>query len=113
MSAVLDIPVYSDDHRPVATLSVDRQYIDRLAKESGLTSWIDESVGYYVCVDGAVVVMWGEVRGITAVHGVVVPLDSLQEESEFKKLWRRHRAFTLTVGDVHDAILQTLEESAN
>lgn len=110
---LLRIPVYNDAPNPVAEIFVEYGHINSVARGSGLEWWIPESVGYYSCRDGAVLVIWGSVEGKTRINGVVLPLESLREDSHFKRTWLKTKAERLTVAEVHAAILASQGQLLN
>lgn len=113
INAILEIPVYNDSPRAVAHMHVRREYVDKLAQDSGLLHWVADSVSYYVCADGAVLVLWGRIDGQTAIRGCVLPLSDLPNDSEFKLVWEKHHAQELTVEDIHASIVQALQQTSN
>lgn len=110
---MVSVPVYSDGDRPVAYLSMRYAYLEQIARESQLDSFILESVSFYACVEGPVLVIQGEANGRHSIRGLTVPVDGLSETSAIRRAWEENKAKEMTIGSVHNSILEALANPAN
>lgn len=100
---VLEFTIYKDDQR-VGILKMRREYVERLAFENGLDSFLEEALCLYACVESPVLVIWGAKGGKTKIVGLTVNPETLRAESALRQAWEQNRSASLTVRDVHAAI---------
>lgn len=88
-------------------------FLDRLAREAVLDEWTPESVAFYACVDGPVLVIWGKHGDKLAIRGITIDIPTLNEDSQFRVVWERFKAKELTIADVHKNILDIIGSPSN
>lgn len=106
---LLQVAVYQDDKR-VAWIRIHREHVNKLASENGLTSFFEDSLCYYTCTDGPVLLIWGVQNERTKVLGLTFVLEELKPESAMRKAWETHKSRVLTRKDIHGAIIQVTNQ---
>jgi iron only hydrogenase large subunit-like protein len=109
---LLDVMVYQDDAR-VGIIKMHREYVSKLAMDNGLTSFFEDSLCYYTCVDGPVLLIWGVQDHKTKIIGLTLNPDELKLEAALRKAWEEHKSKTLRMKDVHNAIIRSTHQMLN
>jgi hypothetical protein len=110
---IVQVPILSDGADPVGRIKINHKHLEQLALESVLDTWIPESVRFYACEDGPVLVIWGSHNGRLAIRGITIDVSKLNADSEFRIAWEKYRATELTVAAVHRDVLGTLRQPSN
>lgn len=113
---VLDIPIYnadSDAQSTNAVIRVNYDYIQSLALANGLQDFIEDSVGFYACSDGPVLIIWGGPNSKNRIIGITPNLQELREKSAIRRAWEEHKREGMTIKDVHTALLESLNRLVN
>jgi len=106
---LLTVAVYSDQGQ-VASFKILRRFIEEIAEKNGLDSFFEDSIIYYACVDGPVLVIWGVQGERTRILGLTIDLEKIRPEAALRKLWEAHRATTMRIKDVHEAVLRSADQ---
>lgn len=97
----------------VGVLKMRREYVQKLCIQAGLEKFFEDSLSFYTCVDGPVLVIWGTRAGRTKIVGLTLKVDELRPESAMRQAWEQHRSNKLCVADVHSSILKATNQVLN
>lgn len=109
---IINVIIYSDD-KNVGIIQIRREYVQKLAIYSGLEYFFEDSLGYYTCTDGPVLVIWGAQNGRTRIVGLTLDIKELRPESALLRMWEKHKSKVVSVRDVHNAIFEATNQVLN